>query len=60
MSDYAHINNSQTNRLRELIISELKAGRLVEVYGWKEGNRDVLIVEESKLRARYRPPWNRI
>ena len=61
MSDYAHINNSQTTRIRQLITAELKAGRSVQVYGWKEGNKDVLIAEETKLRARYRLflPWNR-
>jgi hypothetical protein len=60
MSDYAHIKNLQTTRLRELITAELKAGRSVQVYGWKEGGKDALIAEESKLRAKYRPPWNRI
>lgn len=60
MSDYSHINNSQTTRLRESITAELKAGRSVQVYGWKEGSKDVLIAKESKLRAKYLPPWNRI
>ena len=60
MSDYAHIKNSQTTRLRELITAELKAGRSVQVYGWKESSKDVLVTEESKLRAKYLPPWNRI
>ena len=58
MSDYAHINNSQTDRLRRLIVHELTDGRIVDVFGWK--HMDILKAEEVRLRAAYRPPWNRV
>ena len=59
MSDYSHINNSQTKRLRGNIVTELMAGRAVRVFGWKQPDKNALIVEEDHLRAKYRPPWNR-
>jgi hypothetical protein len=60
MGDYSHINNSQTNRLRGLIRGELEAGRVVDVFGWKQRDINILKIEEVRLRATYRPPWNRI
>ena len=59
MMDYAHIKNSQTTRLRELIVAELMAGRTVKVIGWKEFNKETLVAEEKRLRALCGPPWNR-
>jgi len=58
MSDYSHIKNSQTDRLRGLIVHELTAGRIVDVFGWKQRDVDILRVEEARLRATYHPPWN--
>ncbi len=60
LDDYTYIKNSQTTRLREAIFAELKAGRSVQIYGWKEFKKDALIAEEVRLRATYRPPWNRV
>jgi hypothetical protein len=60
MSDYAHIKNSQTDRLRGLIMGELKAGRVVHVFGWKQQEVNILKVEEARLRTAYKPPWNRV
>ena len=60
MSDYSHIKNTQTIRLRELIVDELRAGRIVQVFGLREPNTVKLVAEESRLRAAHRPPWNRV
>jgi hypothetical protein len=60
MSDYAHINNSQTDRLRGLIVNMLAAGQDVHVFGWRQKDTKILMAEEARLRAAYRPPWNRI
>jgi hypothetical protein len=60
MSDYAHLGNSQTARLRRLIAAELAAGRVVAIYGRKEAEKERLVAEEDRLRLTYRPPWNRI
>ena len=60
LSDYAHIKNSQTDRLRGLISEVLSKGYRVEIYGWRQREDDLLIAEEERLRALYRPPWNRI
>lgn len=58
MSDYSHINNSQTDRLRELIRNELAAGNIVQVFGWRQSDRTILESEETRLRNIHRPPWN--
>lgn len=60
LSDYSHIKNSQTERIRNAIIRELMAGRAVDIIGWRESDRDVLVAEEARLRATYQPPWNRV
>ena len=60
MDDYAHIKNSQTDRLRALIMGELMASRRVQVFGWKQKDRRILGAEEARLRIAYRPPWNRL
>jgi len=60
LSDYSHIKNTQTDRLRELIFGELKAGRAVQIYGRKEANKNHLVAEEFRFRVAYRPFWNRI
>ena len=60
MSDYTHMKHTQTARLRGLIAAELEAGRRVQVFGWKQNSKAVLFAEEERLRAKYRPPWNRI
>jgi hypothetical protein len=60
MSDYSHIRNTQTHRIREQIIAQLSAGRRVQVYGWRHRDKAVLVAEELRLRAEHRPPWNRI
>lgn len=60
MGDYSHIQNSQTTRLRKIIIAELAAGRSVEVFGKREFSNDVLVAEEARVRTIYWPPWNRI
>ena len=59
MSDYSHRWDSQTVRLRDLIIAELAGGRAVDVFGWKQRDRKVLVAEDGRLRLKYRPPWNR-
>ena len=59
MSDYSHIQNSQTDRLRELIRGELISGRAVQVFGWRQRDQAILESEEARLRAVHRPPWNR-
>lgn len=60
MSDYSHITNSQTTKLRERITAELLAGRQVHVYGWKQRDKAILEKEELRFRAEHRPPWNRV
>lgn len=60
MGDYSHTNNSQNNRIRQLIMSELFAGRPVEIWGWKEGNIAALRKEERRLLDTYCPSWNRM
>lgn len=59
MSDYTHMKHSQTTRLRGLIITELTAGRSVQVFGWRQSDKATLVAEEGRLRGTYRPPWNR-
>lgn len=56
MGDYSHIKSSQTARLRVLITGELNAGRTVEVYGWKQRDSDIRMVEEGRLVSTYCPP----
>jgi len=41
MDEYRDVKNSQTSRLRDLVIAELLLGRTVLVYGNKERNKDV-------------------
>lgn len=60
LDDYSYIRNSQTTRLRKLIQAELQAAHSVQIYGCKQPDKAVLIAEEERLRARYRPPWNRV
>jgi hypothetical protein len=60
LSDYAHNSNFQTTRLRGAILAELQRGRSVLVYGLKISRKEILAAEEGRLRAAYRPPWNRI
>ncbi|HVA29626.1 MAG TPA: hypothetical protein VNF68_15695 [Candidatus Baltobacteraceae bacterium] len=60
MDDYAYIHNSQTDRLRSLIMTELQAGRAVQIYGSKQSDAATLAAEESRLRALHNPDWNRI
>ncbi len=59
MSNYSHIRQSQTERLRRLIHTELIAGRIVHVFGLKEADSATLLREESRLISLHRPPWNR-
>lgn len=60
LSDYAHIRNSQTTRLRDAIVGELRAGRSVTIYGRKESKKEILEAEEARLRGLLRLPWNRV
>ena len=59
ISDYSHVTESQSTRLRGLIQSELRAGRNVGIFGLTEPAPTRLVAEELRLRALYRPPWNR-
>jgi hypothetical protein len=56
MDNYRDQKHVQTTRLRQLIETELGAGRGVHIYGLK--NRDPE-AEESRLIAAFRPKWNR-
>lgn len=56
MSDYSHINNSQTNGLRDKIVAELAAGRRVEIFRLKQSDPVVLATDEARLRRELRPP----
>jgi excinuclease UvrABC nuclease subunit len=59
MSDYSHITNSQTVRIRELIFAALSGGESVLVYGLKQRNETELKAHETRLLNQFRPPWNR-
>lgn len=60
MSDYSHIKNSQTDDKRALVLEALSKGRRVHVFGLKHRDETTLAAAEARLRALYRPPWNRI
>jgi hypothetical protein len=59
MDDYRDAKHTQTTQMREAIKAELAAGHIVHIFGRKEPNSDMLATEEVRLRAKYRPPWNR-
>jgi len=60
LSDYSHNKTSQPERIRNAIIREIMTGHAIDILGWRESDKDVLVAEEARLRATYRPPWNRI
>ena len=60
LDNYRHQNDvSQNQRIRIHILNELLAGKRVHVYGLKQRDPAVLKAEEARLRAVYKPAWNR-
>jgi len=60
LDHYRYSRESQNARLRDHIIAELSASRRVQVFGWRQRDKSILVSTEIELIAKHRPAWNRM
>ena len=59
LDDYSYITEEQLTRIRSNLHHQIEAGKIVEILGWKCGEKTQRDEEEETLICEVDPPWNR-